>query len=132
MDIDKIAVIGMGSLGRGVVERLSSAAMIVKGYDPSAKTLAGAKTWLQDIRALFVSTGLIDPETRQTAIRMTTLGLDIDDAVRSADLIIDATDALEPDTRLTLWKKIAVAAPETAAIAVDLELTGFEDRKSTV
>ncbi|MFH1378415.1 MAG: 3-hydroxyacyl-CoA dehydrogenase NAD-binding domain-containing protein [Planctomycetota bacterium] len=126
MDIDKIAVIGMSSLGRGIVERLSTAAMTVKGYDPSAKTLAGAKTWLQDIRALFVSTGLIDPETRQTAIRMTTLGLDIDDAVRSADLIIDATDALEPDARQTLWKKIAIAAPENAIIAVDLEMNGFD------
>ena len=86
MDMDRIAVIGMSGLGRGIVERLSSAAITVKGFDPSAKTLAIAKTWLQDIRALLVSTGLIDPETRQTAIRMTTLGLDIDDAVRGAEI----------------------------------------------
>jgi 3-hydroxybutyryl-CoA dehydrogenase len=125
MAIESVAVLGMGSLGRGVVERFSSAGFTVRGYDNSARRLTAVKRWLQEIRTLLVATGMVEPEKRNTAVRMTALGLDLKDAIHGVDLIIDASDEFTAAQRRELRGTISAEAQDSAVIALDSEIDGI-------
>lgn len=90
MEVKTIAVIGAGTMGRGIacVAALGGYRTILE--DISGEVLSRAQTWIRASLEEGVQRGKLDAAGRDAALQRLSVSQSVEDAVREADLIIEA------------------------------------------
>jgi 3-hydroxybutyryl-CoA dehydrogenase len=111
-----ITVIGAGTMGNGIAHVFAQSGFVVALADVNAAQLEKA---LQTITKNFdrqVAKGSVTEDQKQQALSNITTFTDIADAVKSADLVIEAATE-HIDLKLKIFKQLDEAAPKNTILA---------------
>ncbi len=112
-EIKTIAVIGAGTMGRGIAYAAAFGGYATVLEDISPKMLDESLRWITQAFEEGVSRGKVDANVRDRAAGLLTTASSVQDAIRDADLIIEAVpEEMEMKLELfTIFDKFA--KPET-------------------
>jgi 3-hydroxybutyryl-CoA dehydrogenase len=129
MEVKAIAVIGAGTMGRGIAY-----ASALGGYrtileDISHSKIQQAVAWIQRAFDEGVSRGKVEAAIRGVALKQLTTANKVEDAIREADLIIEAVpEEMEMKMELfTIFDKFAKANAIFASNTSSLSITEMSD-----
>ncbi len=129
MDVQTIAVIGAGTMGRGIAYAAAFGGYKTVLEDISLRVLEQATTWIRQSFEEGVSRGKVEASVRDKALSLVSTSTDIKDAIRNAELIIEAVPEelamkLELFTILDKFAKTgAIFASNTSSLSI-AEFTG--------
>ena len=118
-EIQKIAVMGAGDMGHGIVQ-----AALMSGYKVAMRDIeqrfvdrgvAGIK---DNLERFFVAKQKITPEQRDEMLSRLTTSVDIEETVKDADLVIEAVPEVM-DIKKSVFKDLDKFAPEHAILATN-------------
>jgi len=115
-DIQTIAVLGAGTMGRGIAQVAAMAGYETRLYDVSNDALAAAEGRIFKNLAKGVELGKVEPDTAAEAKERLTLQPELAPAVQGADLIIEAVPELMA-MKIETFEKVAQHAPAEALFA---------------
>jgi 3-hydroxybutyryl-CoA dehydrogenase len=116
MDINKILVVGAGTMGNGIAQTAAVSGFEVTMTDVAAEAIArGQKTIAKSVEKL-AEKGSITAEQKQAALEVAT-ALDLESA-READMIIEAATE-NPKLKLDLFTQLDELAPEDTILATN-------------
>jgi 3-hydroxybutyryl-CoA dehydrogenase len=116
MKIKSVAVIGAGTMGNGIAHVFAQSGYTVALNDISKELIErGLKTIASNLDRQ-VKKGALTEEQKTAAFSRITASGSLSDAVRSADLVIEAATE-NKKIKLDIFKAIAVAASPTAILA---------------
>ena len=90
MDVKTIAVIGAGTMGRGIAYAAAFGGYKTVLEDISPRVLEQATSWIQQSFDEGVSRGKVEAGLRDKALSFISTSTDVKDAIRDAELIIEA------------------------------------------
>ena len=114
--IQRIAVLGAGTMGHGIAHAAMAAGYDTAMYDVSEAALAKGKSAIDSVIDKSVQLGKLaeaDARSMRPRLRTTT---SVADAVRDADVVIEAAPE-KIDLKLALFKDVEAAAPPHAVLA---------------
>jgi 3-hydroxybutyryl-CoA dehydrogenase len=135
-EIKTIAIIGAGTMGRGIAYASAFGGYATVLEDVSAPKLEESVRWITRAFAEGVDRGKVDGHIRDRALSLITTASSVDNAIRDADLIIEAV-AEEMEMKLELFtifdkfaKPGAIFASNTSSLSISdmSELTVARDR----
>lgn len=118
MEVNKIAVIGSGTMGRGIAYIAALSGFEVTLQDISAEALEKAKNYNGSLAKKSVENGYITSEQRDFVQQNLTYTTGLQEAVESADLVIEAILEIM-QLKIETFKKIEEFAPEHAILATN-------------
>src|SRR5437763_13800840 len=129
MDVKSIAVIGAGTMGRGIVYAAAFGGYKTVLEDISPRVLEQATSWIRQSFDEGVARGKVEAGVRDKALSLISTSIDVKDAIREAELIIEAVpEELEMKLELfTLFDEFAKAGAVFASNTSSLSITGFTD-----
>lgn len=89
--IQRIAVIGAGTMGRQIALQIARSELPVALYDIDDGALAAARSAQQEFVAGWIATGAVAPETETAIFARLRYTSDLDSAVKDAELAIEVT-----------------------------------------
>jgi 3-hydroxybutyryl-CoA dehydrogenase len=113
--IRRIAVLGAGTMGRGIAYAGIAGGFDTTLFDISETVLADARKQIQKIAASAVDIGKLSVSDRDTALARLETTTVVGDAVRKADLVIEAAPE-RIDLKTELLGSVEVLAPASAVI----------------
>ncbi|WP_206514622.1 3-hydroxyacyl-CoA dehydrogenase [Brevibacillus marinus] len=113
-----IAVIGGGTMGRGIAYVAGVSGFNVSLYDVSTAALDNAKHYIEGELTRSVEKGYIDQEQKDMATGNLVYCTDLVEAVRDADFVIEAVLELM-DVKIDVFKKLDQYAPAHAILATN-------------
>jgi 3-hydroxybutyryl-CoA dehydrogenase len=114
--IQTIAVLGAGTMGRGIAHVAALGGYVTRLYDVSGEVLAAARARIEKNLDKGVALGKVEATAAEAAKKSLSEGTDLAAAVREADLVIEAVPermALKIET----FQEVARHAPESAIFA---------------
>jgi 3-hydroxybutyryl-CoA dehydrogenase len=124
MDVNTIAVIGAGTMGRGIAYAAALGGYKTILEDVSDSVLSKATSWIQEAFDEGVKRGKLDSSTRDAAIARISTSCVVEEAIPDADLIIEAVPE-ELQMKLDLFsvfdkfaKPNAIFASNTSALSI--------------
>jgi 3-hydroxybutyryl-CoA dehydrogenase len=129
MDVKTIAVIGAGTMGRGISYVAAYGGYNTVLEDVSRRMLEHAVAWIRCSFEEGVARGKVEPGVRDKALSLLITARTVEDAIRDADLIIEAVpEELEMKVELfTIFDKFAKTGAIFASTASSLSITDFTD-----
>ena len=129
MDVKSIAVIGAGTMGRGIVYAAAFGGYKTVLEDISPRVLEQATSWIRQSFDEGVARGKVEAGVRDKALSLISTSIDVKDAIREAELIIEAVpEELEMKLELfTIFDKFAKAGAVFASNTSSLSITCFTD-----
>jgi 3-hydroxybutyryl-CoA dehydrogenase len=135
-EIKIIAVIGAGTMGRGVAYAAAFGGYTTILEDISPKMLEESLRWIAQTFSEGVLRGKVDAKSRDAAATLISTAVSVPDAIRDADLIIEAVpEEMEVKMELfTIFDKFAkpgaIFASNTSSLSISdmAELTVSRDR----
>lgn len=136
LEVKTIAVIGAGTMGRGIAYAAAFGGYGTVLEDISPQMLEEGLRWITQAFAEGVSRGKVDAKIRDRALPLITTASSVQDAIRDADLIIEAVPE-EMEMKLELFtifdkfsKPGAIFASNTSSLSISemSELTVSRDR----
>ncbi|KAA9022563.1 3-hydroxyacyl-CoA dehydrogenase [Niallia endozanthoxylica] len=118
MEVKKIAVIGSGTMGRGIAYSAALSGFEVTLQDISAEALEKAKNDNGSLANNSVEKGYITSEERDNVQRNITYTTELQKAVEHADLVIEAILEIM-ELKIDTFKKVEEFAPEHAILATN-------------
>ena len=127
MDVKTIAVIGAGTMGRGIAYAAAFGGFKTILEDISPQVLEQATAWIRQSFEEGVSRGKVEPGVRDKALPLISTATDVKDAIRDAELIIEAVpEELQMKLELfTIFDKYAKAGAIFASNTSSLSITDF-------
>ena len=116
MEIKTIAVLGAGTMGRGIAHVAAAGGYATRLFDTQAAALEGAVAAIHRNLDKGVSLGKTEAAVAEAAKENLTSGTDLDAAVESADLVIEAIPE-EMDLKIETFERVARSAPAEALFA---------------
>jgi 3-hydroxybutyryl-CoA dehydrogenase len=129
MDVKTIAVIGAGTMGRGIAYAAAFGGYKTVLEDISPRVLEQATSWIQQSFEEGISRGKVEAVVRDKALSLISTSTDVKDAIRDAELIIEAVpEELERKLAVfTIFDKFAkpgaIFASNTSSLSI-AEFTG--------
>jgi 3-hydroxybutyryl-CoA dehydrogenase len=130
MDVKTIAVIGAGTMGRGIAYAAALGGYETVLEDVSEAVLAKAMEWIQEAFEEGVRRGKVGGDVRAVALGRISTGTVVEEAIREAELIIEAVPE-ELEMKLDLFaifdkraKPNAIFASNTSSLAIS-DFTGM-------
>ena len=122
-----IAVIGAGTMGRGIAYAAAFGGYKTMLEDTSPPVLEQATDWIQQSFAEAVSRGKVEAGVRNKALSLISTTTDVKHAIRDAELIIEAVpEELEMKVELfRIFDKFAKAGAILASNTSSLSITDF-------
>ena len=124
MEVKTIAVIGAGTMGRGIAYASALGGFQTILEDVSSSVLEKALMWIREALAEGLRRGKVDPAVAEAAQARISSSQAVDSAVRDADLIIEAVPE-ELDMKLKLFaifdksaKSNAILASNTSSLSI--------------
>ena len=129
MQVRTIAVIGAGTMGRGIAYVSAFGGYHTILEDISQSKIGQARAWIQRAFDDGVSGGKVEAATRDAALKQLTTANKVEDAIREADLIIEAvSEEMEMKLELfTIFDKFAKANAIFASNSSSLSITEMSD-----
>ncbi|MFI5058627.1 MAG: 3-hydroxyacyl-CoA dehydrogenase family protein [Candidatus Acidiferrales bacterium] len=129
MEVKTIAVIGAGTMGRGIAYASALAGYHTVLEDISEARLEQAIGWIRKALDEGVSRGKVEPVNRDAAMKQLTTASNVEDAIRDAELIIEAVpEEMEMKLELfTIFDKFAKASAIFASNTSSLSITEISD-----
>ena len=118
MEVKKIAVIGSGTMGRGIAYTAALSGFEVTLQDISAEALDRAKDYNGTLANSSVEKGYITSEQRDFVQQNLTYTTELQEAVGSADLVIEAILEIM-ELKIETFKKVEEFAPAHAILATN-------------
>jgi 3-hydroxybutyryl-CoA dehydrogenase len=112
----RLAVLGMGTMGRGIAQVAAQAGYAVAMYDPHAEQLTAARTSIEKTLEKGVSLGKVTDADRKTTLARIRTAADLAGAVRDATVVIEAAPE-KLDLKRDLFAAIEPLAPADALLA---------------
>ncbi|WP_066251335.1 3-hydroxyacyl-CoA dehydrogenase [Neobacillus drentensis] len=114
----KIAVIGSGLMGRGIAYAASTNEFQVQLQDISAAALDKAESYIREEMEKAVERGFMTAEVRIESFNRITFTTSLEDAVKEADLVIEAV--LEKmELKIEIFKKLDEVCPHHTILATN-------------
>jgi 3-hydroxybutyryl-CoA dehydrogenase len=129
MEVKTIAVIGAGVMGRGIAYAAAFGGYKTVLEDISPRILEQATAWIRQAFEEDVARGRVEAGVRDRALSLVTTASDVKDAIRDAELIIEALpEELEMKLELfTIFDKFAKTGAIFASTASSLSIADFTD-----
>lgn len=115
-EIDRIAVIGAGTMGRGIAYVAATAGFDVLLYDVSAEMLAHAHSYFEDMLKRGVERGKFSAEAAANAKGLFGTVSELEKAAGDRDLVIEAIPE-DIALKLELFRKLDETCPAPAILA---------------
>ena len=125
MDVKAIAVIGAGTMGRGIAYAAGFGGYKTILEDISPRVLEQATAWIRQSLEEGVARGKVEPSVRDNALALVSTATDVEDAIRDAELITEAVpEELGMMLQLfTIFDKFAKAGALFASNTSSLSIT---------
>ncbi len=124
MEVSTIAVIGAGTMGRGIAYAAALGGYKTILEDVSGSVLRKATDWIHEAFDEGVKRGKLDPAARDAALARLSFSSAVDEAIRDAELIIEAVPE-ELQMKIELFRLFgksgkpgAIFASNTSALAI--------------
>ena len=130
MDVKTIAVIGAGTMGRGIAYAAALGGFKTVLEDISPRVLEEATSWIQQSFEEGVTRGKVEAIVRDKALSLISLSNDVKDAIRDAELIIEAVPE-ELKMKLELFAILDKAAKDGAIFASNTSSLSITEFTST-
>lgn len=129
MGVKTIAVIGAGTMGRGIAYAAAFGGYNTVLEDISRPMLEQAVSWIRQSFDEGVARGKVEASVRDNALSLISTANKVEDAIRDADLIIEAVpEELEMKLELfTIFDKFAKTGAIFASNTSSLSITDFTD-----
>ena len=129
MDIKTIAVIGAGAMGREIAYAAAFGGYVTVLEDISRPRLEQAISWIRQAFEDGVARGKVEAAVSDQALALISTASNVEDAIREADLIIEAVpEELEMKLELfTIFDKFAKTGAIFASNTSSLSITDFTD-----
>jgi 3-hydroxybutyryl-CoA dehydrogenase len=129
MSVKTIAVIGAGTMGRGIAYAAAYGGYQTVLEDISRSMLEQAVAWIRQSFDEGVARGKVEANVRDRALSLISTASKVEDAIRDADLIIEAVpEELEMKLELfTIFDKFAKTGAIFASNTSSLSITDFTD-----
>ena len=129
MDVKTIAVIGAGTMGRGIAYAAALGVYKTVLEDVSSPVLEQAMVWIRQSFEEGVARGKVEASVRDKALSLISTAADVKDAIRDAELIIEAVpEELEMKLEIfTIFDKFAKTGAVFASNTSSLSITDFTD-----
>ena len=129
MDVKTIAVIGAGTMGRGIAYAAAFGGYRTVLEDISPRVLEQAAAWIRQSFEEGVSRGKVEAGVRDKALSLISTATDVKDAIRDAELIIEAVpEELEMKLQLfMMFDKCAKVGAILASNTSSFSIAGFTD-----
>ncbi|MEE8138837.1 MAG: 3-hydroxyacyl-CoA dehydrogenase NAD-binding domain-containing protein [Thermoanaerobaculia bacterium] len=114
--IQTIAVLGAGTMGRGIAQVAAAAGYPTRLFDVQEGVLDEARRTIHRHLDKGVELGKVAAEAAAAAKQLLSLGSRLEEAVRDADLVIEAVPE-SMETKVETFQKVAAAAPGHALFA---------------
>ncbi|MYL64112.1 3-hydroxyacyl-CoA dehydrogenase [Bacillus hwajinpoensis] len=118
MSIQKIAVIGAGTMGRGIAYSAAAAGLSVILHDVSEASLEKSKSYLKTQFDRSVSKELLSKELADERLREINYTTELFEAARDRDLVIEAVLELM-ELKTSIFKQLDEYAPDHAILATN-------------
>ena len=115
-DIETIAVIGAGTMGRGIAQTAALAGYRVVLVDADAGALDRGAASIRDMLATLVDKGKLETERRDAALALLTTASTLAEGAADAGLAIEAVPE-SLDLKERVFRELDVAAPPHAILA---------------
>lgn len=116
MEVKKIAVLGAGQMGNGIAHVCAQAGYEVKMRDIEQKFLDGGMATIKKNLGRGVTKGKMTQEEADKILARVKPILDLKEAVKDADLVIEAIPEIVK-LKLDTWKEVEAAATKQAVFA---------------
>jgi 3-hydroxybutyryl-CoA dehydrogenase len=116
MEIKKIAVLGAGQMGNGIAQVCAQAGYAVKMRDIDQKFIDHGMSTIKKNLERGLKKGKITQEEIDNVMGRITGVLDLSEAVKDADMVIEAIPEIVK-LKLDTWKEVDGAAPKDAILA---------------
>ncbi len=129
MDVKTIAVIGAGTMGRGIAYAAALGGFKTVLEDVSRQVLEQGLAWIRQSFEEGVARGKVEASVRDRALSLIATASTVEEAIREADLIIEAVpEELEMKLELfTIFDKFAKTGAIFASNTSSLSITDFTD-----
>jgi 3-hydroxybutyryl-CoA dehydrogenase len=129
MEVKTIAVIGAGTMGRGIAYAAALGGYQTVLEDVNDSVVAKALSWIRESFEEGVKRGKVDSAARDAALSRISTSLVVDQAIRDADLIIEAVpEELEMKLELfTIFDKFAKPNAIFSSNTSSLSISDFTD-----
>lgn len=129
MEVNNIAVIGAGTIGRGIAYAAALGGYRTVLEDVWQERLAQGVAWIAQAFEESVSRGRIDAAIKDAAIPLISTAPNVEDAIRDADLIIETVpEEMEMKLELfTIFDKFAKPAAIFASNTTSLSISDITD-----
>lgn len=129
--IERIAVIGAGTMGSGIAQIAAQAGIEVSLSDISGSLLSRAMARIEGNLEKGIARGKVSPELRESTLGRLNLVESVSEAVSQAHLVIEAiTEDLK--AKHQLFKTIELSAPATAVMASNTSSLSISEIASAV
>ena len=118
MSVARVAVIGTGTMGRGIAHVAAAAGMTVRLHDVTPDLVERALAKVREALDQGVAKGKVEPATRDAALARLHPAAALEDAVATADLVVEAIPE-SLDLKRDLFRRLDAAAPITAVLATN-------------
>jgi 3-hydroxybutyryl-CoA dehydrogenase len=115
-EIKTVAVLGTGTMGRGIAHVSAVAGIATHLFDPNAEALKKAEATIHKNLAKGVEIGKVQADTAETARRNLHLHENLADAVAEADLVIEAVPE-DMALKIRTFAEVSRACPAHALFA---------------
>jgi 3-hydroxybutyryl-CoA dehydrogenase len=116
MSIDKIAVVGGGTMGNGIAHVAAQAGKDVRLLDVSADLLEKAVATIGKNLDRQIKKGTLDEAAKEAILGRIATGTDLASGVEDADLVVEAVPE-KIELKNTIFRTLDAAAPEGAILA---------------
>jgi 3-hydroxybutyryl-CoA dehydrogenase len=116
LEIRTVAVLGAGTMGRGIAHVAAAAGYETHLFDIDGKVLADAGKTISRNLAKGVELGKVEPAVAQQAESLISFDSELASAVGSADLVIEAVPE-SMQLKIEIFVRVASAAPRHALLA---------------
>lgn len=114
--IERVAVIGAGTMGHGIAQVCAMAGLGVGIYDPQPGQVDAALARIRSSLERGVERGKVSPELRAMALANLRRARDLRDAAEDADLVIEAVPE-RMEAKVRIFKDLDRHAPSRAILA---------------
>jgi 3-hydroxybutyryl-CoA dehydrogenase len=118
VDVERVAVIGTGTMGRGIAHVAAAAGMTVRLHDVSPDLVEKALLKVREALDQGVARGKVEPAVRDGALARLHPAARLEDAVGDADLVVEAIPE-SLDLKRALFARLDAAAPAAAVLATN-------------
>jgi len=116
--VERVAVIGTGTMGRGIAHVAAAAGMTVRLHDVTPDLVEKALARVKDALDQGVAKGKVEPSARDAALARLHPAELLEEAVAEADLVVEAIPE-SLDLKRELFARLDAAAPAAAVLATN-------------